>query len=149
MSEKEFHIRRMEPKDAEEVGSLEAAIFSQPWSCQGFLDALSNDNVLFLVAESKQELIGYCGMYYSLDEGEITNVAVAEAWRKCGVGSRLLKQLLLEARQTGIRTVVLEVRVSNENAIHLYESLGFTIEGIRKGFYEKPKEDAHVMSLSQ
>lgn len=135
----------MESVDAQEVSILEKEIFSQPWSCQGFLDALAAENVIFFVAEEEGNLAGYCGMYCALDEGEITNVAVKECYRKCGIGRQLMQELLQEAKRVGIANIILEVRVSNESAIHLYESMGFSIQGIRKGFYEFPKEDGYVM----
>lgn len=145
----DVQIRRMEQGDVEKVSCLERQIFSQPWSRQGFLDALANENVIFLVAEAEKRIVGYCGMYCALDEGEITNVAVDSETRKKGVGRKLMDKLLGEAKTAGIRTVILEVRVSNEAAIRLYESFGFTVWGTRKGFYEKPREDGYVMSLSQ
>lgn len=149
MNEEEIIIRGMQTKDAPAVSFLEGRIFTQPWSCQGFLDALACGNAIFLVAELQDKLVGYCGMYCCLDEGEITNVAVAAEQRNQGIGRRLLEQLLKESGKCGIRTVVLEVRASNESAICLYRKLGFTIQGTRKGFYEKPREDAYVMTLSQ
>ena len=139
----------MEHWDIAEVSRLEAEIFTQPWSQQGFLDALSGENVIFLVAESKGRIVGYCGMYCAADEGEITNVAVAPKARRCGVGRRLRERFLGEARSAGARQVILEVRVSNEAAIRLYEKFGFTIRGTRRNFYDDPQEDAYVMILSQ
>ncbi len=145
----EFNVRRMTSRDTEAVSRLEAQIFSQPWSEQGFLDALAREDVIFLVAESEGRTLGYCGMYCALDEGEITNVAVDADFRGQGVGRRLMEVLLKEAQDDGIHTVILEVRVSNEAAIHLYQQLGFEIQGVRKGFYEKPKEDGYVMTVQQ
>lgn len=142
-------IRRMENTDAEAVSRMESTIFSQPWSCQGFLDALAAENVIFLVAEVDGKLAGYCGMYCALDEGEITNVAVGEEFRNRGIGKQLMQRLLLEAKTADITNIILEVRLSNASAIHVYETMGFTIQGIRKGFYECPKEDGYVMTLSQ
>lgn len=146
---KEALVRRMRSTDTAQVGYLEQQIFSQPWSEQGFQDALSSDNVVFLVAEIEGKIVGYCGMYCALDEGEITNVAVEKENRSQGVGRKLMEHLILEAKEAGIKNVILEVRVSNAPAIHLYESLGFSVQGVRKGFYEKPKEDGYVMILSQ
>lgn len=142
-------IRKMLPEDADEVSRLEQQIFSQPWSAQGFRDALSSNNVIFLVAEQGNKPVGYCGMYCAANEGEITNVAVAEEARNRGIGGRLVKQLLAKARDAGIQNVILEVRISNDRAIHLYKNLGFAISGIRKDFYEMPREDGYVMVLSQ
>lgn len=142
-------IRRMEPEDAVAAAELERQIFTRPWSSRGFLDAIAEQRNIFLAAEKDSEILGYCGMYCAADEGEITNVAVDAKMRRQQVGTRLLERLLAEAAEAGIRNVILEVRVSNEAAIRLYESLGFSICGIRKGFYEAPREDGYVMQLSQ
>ncbi len=141
--------RKMEQEDAAEVSRLEAEIFTQPWSRQGFLDALSGEKVIFLVAELEGEIVGYCGMYCAADEGEITNVAVTSRVRRHGIGKQLMERFLMEAKDAGARQVILEVRVSNRAAIHLYERFGFTIQGTRKDFYDEPREDAYVMILSQ
>lgn len=143
-----FIVRPMEPGDVEAVALLEAEIFTRPWSCQGFLDAITGSSTIFLVAES-HELLGYCGMYCGADEGEITNVAVSPSARRRGIGGALLDRLLMESRKAGICNVILEVRVSNEEAIRLYQKKGFTVAGLRKNFYECPAEDGYVMSFSQ
>ena len=124
-------VRAMQVKDAEQVSELERMIFSQPWSYQGFVDSLSLPNTVFLVAEENNKILGYIGMYLSIDEGEITNVAVSPA----------------ESRSVG--RIVLEVRCSNDSAIRLYERNGFVNYGVRKGFYELPKEDAYIMIYGQ
>jgi len=139
------NVRAMETEDCKAVANLEKEIFSQPWSEQGFLDAIAMNGNIFLVAESAGEICGYIGMYLSLDEGEITNVAVAPEKRGEGLGGMLLQESLELAVKRGITQVVLEVRVSNEPAIHLYEKYGFEHCGVRKGFYEFPKEDAYIM----
>lgn len=142
-------IRAMRESDVKAAAGLEKEIFSQPWSEQGFMDALQLDNTVFLVAEEKEKLAGYIGMYISLDEGEITNVAVAPAQRHRGIGGLLMKEMKKEAHQRAISRIVLEVRVSNDSAIRLYERNGFVNLGIRRGFYEMPKEDAYIMSCGQ
>ena len=142
-------IKKMEPSHIEKVSFLEKAIFSQPWSNQGFLEALSRKDTIFLIAEAEGEVIGYGGMYCAADEGEITNVAIEEKFRKNGIGRKLLKELLEESEKEGIRQVFLEVRVSNESALCLYQSMGFEIAGVRKNFYRYPKEDAYVMNRNR
>lgn len=139
-------IRAMEPKDAWEAARLDQEIFTQPWSKQGFLNALTGRN-LFLAAEKDSGLAGYCGMYCAADEGEIVNVAVKKDARQEGIGEAMLRTLLQQAENAGIRTVLLEVRVSNQAAIRLYEKLGFEICGLRKNFYELPREDGYLMKL--
>lgn len=142
-------VRAMRSGDVPAVAELEAQIFSQPWSAQGFLDALALPDTVFLVAEEEHRILGYIGMYLSIDEGEITNVAVAPDARRRGVGQELLLQIKREAKQRAVGRLVLEVRTSNEGAIALYEKNGFSVAGIRKGFYERPKEDAYIMIYGQ
>lgn len=142
-------IRPMQAKDCKEVSELEKEVFSQPWSEQGFLDAIEAGENIFLVAEEDLQIAGYLGMYTALDEGEITNVAVSPMKRKHGIGDKLIKELILQAKEKGISQVVLEVRVSNIPAINLYEKNGFKMCGVRKGFYDFPKEDAYIMMFNQ
>lgn len=140
-----IQIREMQVKDADAVVAIEQQIFSQPWSRQGFLDAVNLANTVFLVAEENNRIVGYIGMYVAMDEGEITNVAVAPVERCHGIGGMLIAELLKIAENKGIARIVLEVRVSNDSAIRLYERNGFVQCGVRRGFYEFPKEDAYVM----
>ncbi len=140
-----IQIREMQVKDADAAAAIEQQIFSQPWSRQGFLDAVNLANTVFLVAEENNRIVGYIGMYVAMDEGEITNVAVAPVERCHGIGGMLIAELLKIAENKGIARIVLEVRVSNDSAIRLYEHNGFVQCGVRRGFYEFPKEDAYVM----
>ena len=138
-------IRKMQAADIAAVAALEAQIFSMPWSAEGFADTLPREDVLFLVACEGDTLFGYVGVYCTSDEGEITNVAVAPAARRKGIARALLTELKERLASLGIGRIVLEVRVSNEAAIRLYEQMGFCTLGTRKNFYEKPAEDAYVM----
>lgn len=142
-------IRKMQVKDALSVSRIEQEIFSKPWSYQGFVDALNLGNAIFFVAEEEGKIAGYIGMYMSLDEGEITNVAVTAKMRQRGIGGMLLSEMKKEAERRSIAKIILEVRVSNAGAIRLYERNGFKNCGIRKGFYELPKEDAYIMMYGQ
>lgn len=144
-----IEIRRMRTEDVDAVAQLEQAIFAQPWSRRGFLDAIQMEQTVFLVAEEDGEIRGYIGMYVSIDEGEITNVAVDAGQRCRGIGETMLRHMLQEAKKRAIARIVLEVRVSNESAIRLYERNGFRMLGIRKGFYELPREDAYIMCYGQ
>ena len=138
-------IRTMQKGDVAAVAALEAQIFSMPWSAAGFADTLPREDVIFLVAYEQDELLGYVGIYYTLDEGEITNVAVAPAARRRGIARALLTELKQQLACRNVTQIVLEVRVSNEPAIRLYEQMGFSVLGVRKNFYEKPAEDAYIM----
>ena len=139
-------IREMRPEDVSAVAALESACFSEPWSEQAFLDALKQPEALMMAAIGMgNNLLGYCGIYLSADEGEITNVAVRPDHRKQGIADAILTAVFLAAQKRGIRTMYLEVRESNIPAQKLYEKHGFVPCGIRKNFYRKPTEHAIVM----
>lgn len=145
----EIRILEMTEAHIPQVAAIEAEVFTCPWSQKGFSDTLYQDNVKFYVAmkDSSQgtAVAGYCGMYMAADEGEITNVAVKPEFRREHIGDALLEVMISVSEETGISRIYLEVRVSNEAAIRLYEKHGFARVGIRKNFYEKPREDAYVM----
>lgn len=148
MEKPEIIIKKMQESDVSEVAAIEAEVFSMPWSEQGFLDALKQDTI-FVTARCREQIVGYCGMYCSFEEGEITNVAVSPEAQNRGIGKEIISGLLKFAEEKEISRIVLEVRVSNIPAIRLYEGFGFQKAGVRKGFYEKPKEDAAIMILEQ
>lgn len=138
-------IEELEEKDVEAVSKIEERTFSMPWSAKDFLQMIKDENALYLTAKSDGILIACCGVRNILGDGEITNVVVDEPYRKRGIGSRMLSELLKKGKQIGIKAFTLEVRKSNEAAIRLYEKAGFVTEGIRKNFYEKPVEDGLIM----
>ena len=138
-------IRELTAADVEAVSRIEQETFSMPWSPRDFLEMVEADYAYYYVAEVEGEIVGCCGIRNIAGEGEITNVVVASGFRGRGIGRMLMEHMLTEAPYHGIGDCTLEVRVSNIPAIHLYESLGFKSEGIRPGFYEKPKEDAMIM----
>lgn len=138
-------IRLMNDADVEQVAKIEKEIFSKPWSAKSFLDSLNSDNTLYVVAQENDVVVGYCGMYMSYGEGNITNVAVSPGFRRQGIAKKTLDYILKLAVENGITDVTLEVRETNVPAIRMYEQLGFEDAGIRKNFYEKPKENALIM----
>ena len=141
-------VRRMESKDVDTVCKLEKEAFSMPWHKQSFLDMIENKNALYLVAvdSNTEEVIGCCGLLSIVGEGDISNVVVKKEFRNSGVGRELLKTILeIGKEDLNIEAFTLEVRIGNKPAINLYQSFGFISEGIRKNFYDKPKEDAMIM----
>lgn len=141
----EFEVSEMTPQDVPEVAVLERQIFTMPWSENGFLSSLQSQDTLYLVVREKGRLLGYCGLLQSFDEADITNVAVSPEERGRGVGHAMLQELMRRGKERGIMRYTLEVRTGNAAAIHLYQKLGFVSAGIRKNFYEKPREDALIM----
>ena len=128
-----------------QVCVLEEEAFSMPWHKDSFLEMIENPHACYLVALVGEKVVASCGLREIAGEGEITNVVTAPAFQKKGIGKKLLSRILEEGRTRGISAYTLEVRCSNEPAIRLYRSLGFVEEGIRKNFYEKPREDALIM----
>ena len=138
-------ISPLREEDVPAVARIEREIYSLPWSARSFLDALEREYYLFLKAEVDGCLAGYCGCLRSFETGEITNVTVREEYRRRGIARRLLLSLMGQAGELGCERFTLEVRRSNEPAIALYHSLGFRDEGVRKGYYESPREDALIL----
>lgn len=140
-------IRRMEQKDLEQVLSIENEIFESPWKFHDFENSMANPQNIYLVVEEDEEIIAYCGLWGVAGEGQIYNVAVKEKFRNNHIALSMLKELISLGKQEELSAFTLEVRISNESAIKLYHNLGFKDVGIRKKFYENPKEDAIIMWL--
>ena len=137
--------RCMQKEDVLQVARMEQEYFSEPWSEQAFLESLDKKEYLYMVAVEDDDVVAYCGMYQVLDEGNITQVAVRKDRRGKGIASALLQDFMQKGNANGITAYTLEVRVSNQSAIHLYERCGFEKECVRKEFYSEPKEDAYIM----
>lgn len=140
-----MEIRQMQLDDLEQVMEIENENFSVPWTETGFFTFLIREDTLFLVAQEKEEILGYCGVVMVQDEGDITNVAVKKSWQNQGVGKKLMEELVKSTEQEGVARLFLEVRASNEPALRLYRNMGFVQTGIRQNYYEEPREDGIVM----
>ena len=138
-------IRFMEEQDIEQVYKIEVSTFSKPWSKDDFQKSIQNPDHIYMVAEESGTIVGYCGMWCIAGEGQITNVAVAKEFRGKGIARELFPSFLQQGYENNIQEFTLEVRISNQPAIGLYEKYGFKNEGIRKNFYENPTEDAIIM----
>lgn len=135
-------IRAASERDVPAMAEIERRAFSDAWPASAFRSLLRSATARVRVAESEGEIIGYSVVMVVLDEAELANIAVAESARGRGVGRRLMTALLLEARQSGVRSMFLEVRESNVDARALYESCGFMPMGRRRAYYRDPDEDA-------
>jgi ribosomal-protein-alanine N-acetyltransferase len=102
----------------------------------------------YLVMEEKDKLIGYGGFWKIFDEGHFTNLAILPDYQHKGLGKKLIEAMMNYARTLEIKSLTLEVRESNINALKAYESVGFHIEGKRNRYYTNPVEDAMIMWLS-
>lgn len=133
----EVHVGRL--------AKMEAEIFTDAWSENAFRTLLTHDYCHYLVAEAGGKVVGFAGMTVIAGEGDVDKVMVAPEHRRRGLAEEMLRELFALGGCLGVEAYTLEVRVGNEPAIRLYEKMGFRGEGVRPGFYEKPKEDALIM----
>ena len=138
-------LRSMTPSDVPEVARIETRAFSTPWSEETFNSLLKRSGVELWVAEWGDELAAYAILWKVLDEGELANIAVRSDLRGRGIGSGLLSRMLEVAEDSGVRSLYLGVRESNGLAREMYARRGFHEIGVRKGYYEGPREDARVL----
>ena len=138
-------IEIMQKKHLKDVVQIAEDSLAEAWSESAFSDELKNESATVFVALISDAVVGFGGVQRVLDEAYITNIAVKKESRRQGVGEALLKAIINHCADSSF--VTLEVRVSNSAAIKLYEKSGFVSQGIRKGFYSHPLEDANIMTL--
>ncbi len=139
-----IEVKPMTAADISSVAALEAITFSSPWSEAALSMALEHPNGSFLCAFCDGAFAGYAGMLCVLDEGQICNVAVMPDFRRHGIGSALMTEQVETAKLRGLSFMTLEVRAGNTAAQAMYEKQGWEKVGVRKNFYEKPREDAFL-----
>ena len=141
-------LRPMTPSDVPEVARIETVAFSTPWSEETFRTLVGRSGVELWVAEWGDQLAAYAILWKVRDEGELANIAVRRDLQGRGIGSGLLSRMLEVAEDSGVRSLYLEVRESNGLAREMYAWRGFQEIGVRKGYYEGPREDARVLKKS-
>lgn len=141
-------VREMTPTDLEEVLAIERATYPAPWSRSMFLGELLSLGAVAIVAEDGGRVVGYLLASDQAGVWHVLNVTVHPGRRGEGIGERLMLELFARADERGHQGYTLEVRVSNERAIRLYERLGFARCGIRPRYYSDNGEDALIMSRS-
>ena len=139
-------LRRLEQRDLDTVEEIERASYPTPWSRAMFAAELRKPSSIALGAYLEEgELVGYAFVSRYVDAWHVMNVAVSPAFRRRGIASTLLERLFEVTASDPRRGYTLEVRVSNAEAIRLYERLGFESRGIRRGYYTDNREDAVIM----
>ena len=140
-------IRRLELRDLAAIELIERASYPTPWSRSMFAGEIAKPSSICLGAFDgfDEHLMGYLIVSRYVDAWHVMNVAVAPEHRRQGVAQRLLTELFARTGDDGHRGYTLEVRVSNDDAIRLYEKLGFRSRGVRRGYYTDNREDALIM----
>lgn len=143
-----LRIAPMTEAQVPRIAALEAANFSLPWDEASVRLELENPLSLWLAALEGDRVLGYVGSQTVFEDADILNVCTAPEARRKGVAEALMRELEPLLVQKGAEKITLEVRASNEPAIALYQKLGYQQIGLRKGYYEKPREDALIMQKS-
>ena len=139
-------IRRMDLLDIDKIVALEQELFSSPWDKEAFYYELEkNAFSTILVLEDELEIIGYIEMWLLGDQTQITTLGIKKAYQGNGYAKKLMDKCEEITKMMGYVNINLEVRVSNQKAIKLYEKCGFKIVAIRKNYYQDNHEDAYLM----
>jgi ribosomal-protein-alanine N-acetyltransferase len=138
-------IRSLQMRDLGAIDEIERRSYPTPWSRSMFAGELAKPASICLGAFEGQELVGYMIISRYVDAWHVMNLAVDPAQRRRGVAMSLLERLFELTDDDARRGYTLEVRVSNEGAIRLYEQAGFRARGIRRGYYTDNREDALIM----
>jgi ribosomal-protein-alanine N-acetyltransferase len=140
-------IEPMQLDDLPAIQAIEEASFTTPWPPDAYRSELQTNRMAhYLVARASGQVAAYGGMWLMVDEAHITTFAVHPAWRRQGIGERLLLAFLDIAIARDAREATLEVRLSNLPARRLYEKYGFRPVGLRPDYYSDDREDALIMT---
>ena len=141
-------LRAATAADIDAIDAIERVSFSDPWRRDGFRDLILNDAARVTVAVADGVVVGYTVTQAAADEGEVLNLAVAPWARRAGVGRALLDGVVASARAAGVAHLYLDVREANVAARALYGGAGFVEVARRRGYYDRPREDAIVLRLA-
>jgi [ribosomal protein S18]-alanine N-acetyltransferase len=136
--------------DLARIVAIESRIYPFPWSRGNFIDSLRAGYSAWTLRNRNGDIVAYAVMMLSVDEAHLLNLSVALHEQRTGLGWRTLEWMADVARGYGARTMLLEVRPTNEPALRLYKSYGFERIGVRRGYYPATvgREDAIVMRIS-
>jgi ribosomal-protein-alanine N-acetyltransferase len=142
-----IEFRRLKLRDLSAIEEIERASYPTPWSRSMFAGELAKPSSICLGAVDAETgtLAGYLIISRYVDAWHVMNLAVADEYRRRGIATRMMERLFELTAGDGRRGYTLEVRISNDAAIKLYESLGFRARGIRRGYYTDNREDALIM----
>ena len=140
-----IEIRPLELRDLTAIEEIERSAYPTPWSRSMFAGELAKPSSICLGAFAPNRLVGYLIVSRYVDAWHVMNVAVAPGEQRRGIATALLLDLFELTQQDGRRGYTLEVRISNDGAIALYQRLGFERRGLRRGYYTDNREDAVIM----
>jgi len=143
-------VQGMQVEDVPAVHAIESASFPSPWPPYAFRGELETNRMAhYLVARAGARVVAYAGIWLMVDEAHVTTFAVLPAYRRRGIGGRLLSEVIELAADLGASVVTLEVRLSNSAARRLYQQFGFRPVGVRPRYYSDNGEDALIMTTER
>ena len=132
-----IEVYKMSLTDLESIKEILVSDFDDFWNYSILKDELSNANSYYLVAKLDNEILGFAGIKYVLNDADIMNIVVKKSKRKSGIGSLLLKNIIELCKKLNVSTLFLEVNEKNLPAILLYKKFGFEEVGFRKNYYKE------------
>ncbi len=141
-----FHIQKMQIENIDDILTIEELCYGEHhWSYESFVSELNNQISTYNCAILNNRCIGYMGIWKIIDEAHVTNLSVHPDFQNKKIAHKLLLSSVDECYKSKVKYITLEVRISNEKAIHLYEKFGFKSLGLRKNYYQDNNEDALIM----
>ncbi len=141
----QIKISKMNIDDLNKISPVLLTEFDDFWNYNIFKSELENENSKYVVAKNNDEIVGFAGIWISIDEAHVTNIVTKKDLRKNGIGSTLLEELINLSKTLNLVSITLEVNENNLDAIKLYEKFGFEKLGIRKKYYNNT-DNALIMT---
>ncbi|MEP6918936.1 MAG: ribosomal protein S18-alanine N-acetyltransferase [Acidobacteriota bacterium] len=139
--------RLAEDDELDQVVSIEAASFTNPWTREILQRELLYEEVarVYVVRAADRTIVAFCACWFIVDELHINTLAVDAAHRRRGIATKLVDFVLGQGRASGMQRATLDVRRSNEAALRMYRRLGFVVTAVRKNYYTRPEEDGLIL----
>ena len=141
----QIKINKMNIDDLNKISPVLLTEFDDFWNYNIFKSELENENSKYVVAKNNDEIVGFAGIWISIDEAHVTNIVTKKDLRKNGISSTLLEELINLSKNLNLVSITLEVNENNLDAIKLYEKFGFEKLGIRKKYYNNT-DNALIMT---
>ena len=140
-------IRPASSEDLPTILTIENLTNKIPWTQEQFLSSIEVGHYS-VVIENKEGVVGFAIYSPIIPESHLLNIAIIPSSQGQGLGRQLLQKVIMQNKILGVKSITLEVRISNHSAITLYKSEGFTKDAIRPDYYSgDTREDALLMSI--
>lgn len=141
-----LELNNMGVSDLDIISNILETEFDNFWNYNIFKQELENKNSIYIVAKCEGKIVGFGGIWKSVDDVHVTNIVVKKDFRHLGIGTKILEKIISISKELKFNSITLEVNENNKNAIKLYEKFGFEKLGIRKKYYNHT-DNAIIMTL--